>query len=384
MSIVLGAFGMATEPAALSRVICDIYDAAIDPAHWTKALQSACSFVDAVNSSLFWQDAAAEQVVTLHQCNEDPHFTRLYQEHYAPLNPVFPAAFFQDVGQVTAATDLVPRSELEDTRFFKEWIAPQGLGDSIGIVLEKEAQRAAFLAFQGVSGFVTDETRRRATLLIPHFQRAVAIGRLFDTQKAVEAVLTKMLDGVDDGALLVDADGRIVFANARAKAMLEQGALLRASNGLLRAAAVAPDRALRESLAALAGSGEPIAASGITITLSDAPGNRWIANLLPLGDGARRKFGNAYDAVAAMFVRSARFADPAPLETLAKDYQLTASEIRVIEAMLRISGQDAIAAALGISRATVKTHLNRVYRKCGAKNQSDLIKLIAGIGRASG
>lgn len=284
---------------------------------------------------------------------------------------------------MAAATDLVPQPELEDTRFFKEWIAPQGLGDSIGIVLEKEAQRAAFLAFQGVSGFVTDETRRRASLLVPHFQRAVAIGRLFDAQKAVEAVLTKTLDGIDDGVLLVDADARIVFANARAKMMIEQGAVLRASNGLLRAAAAAADRTLRESLGALADSSAPIAASGITITLSDAPGRCWIANLLPLGQGSRRRVGTAHDAAAAVFVRSATFAEPAPLEALAKDYQLTASEIRVVEAILRISGHDAIAGALGISRATVKTHLNRIYRKCGAKNQSDLIKLVAGLGRAS-
>ena len=46
--------------------------------------------------------------------------------------------------------------------------------------------------------------------------------------------------------------------------------------------------------------------------------------------------------------------------------------------MLRTSGLDAIADALGITRATVKTHLNRVYRKCNTRNQTELIKMIAG------
>jgi len=38
---------------------------------------------------------------------------------------------------------------------------------------------------------------------------------------------------------------------------------------------------------------------------------------------------------------------------------------------------DDIAAALGISRATVKTQLNRVYRKCGVTGQGGLIRLVS-------
>jgi DNA-binding CsgD family transcriptional regulator len=34
---------------------------------------------------------------------------------------------------------------------------------------------------------------------------------------------------------------------------------------------------------------------------------------------------------------------------------------------------------LGVSQATVKTHLNNIFRKTGATRQSELIKLVAGI-----
>ena len=347
------------------------------PHSWKKALQSSCEFVGSVSANLFWQDATAEQVVTLHQSNDDPHFTRLYHEVYAPLNPVFPAAFFQDVGRVTAATDLVPRRELEDTRFFKEWIAPQGLGDSLGIVLEKEAQRAAFLTFQGVSGFVTDDTRRRASLLVPHFQRAVVIGRLFAQNETTTAAFAQTLDHVEAGVFLVASNERIVFSNAAGRRMIEAGALFREARGVLRATASGSDRDLKESLRAIE-QGRLLGGLGASVSLSDDAGERWSATVLPLIDGARRRTGEAYEAIAAVFVRNSIRASPVPLEMLAKRYRLTASEIRVAEAMLRVTGVDAIAEMLGISRSTVKTHLNHILRKCDARNQNDLIKLISG------
>jgi len=117
---------------------------------------------------------------------------------------------------------------------------------------------------------------------------------------------------------------------------------------------------------------------GLVIALSNAADGRWTAHVLPLADGARRRAGETYAAAAAVFVRSSSPVNKTPIETLATQYQLTASEMKVVEAMLRVSGLDAIAEALGISKATVKTHLNRIYRKCHARNQSDLIKLIAG------
>jgi len=47
--------------------------------------------------------------------------------------------------------------------------------------------------------------------------------------------------------------------------------------------------------------------------------------------------------------------------------------------MLRLNGVKAIAEALGLSQATVKTHLHHVFRKTGTNRQKDLVKLVAGL-----
>lgn len=67
------------------------------------------------------------------------------------------------------------------------------------------------------------------------------------------------------------------------------------------------------------------------------------------------------------------------LEILARDHKLTASEARVLDAVLKTNTVRAIAETLGLSQATVKTHLHNVFRKTGAIRRSDLVKLLVGI-----
>jgi DNA-binding CsgD family transcriptional regulator len=207
----------------------------------------------------------------------------------------------------------------------------------------------------------------------------VAIGRLFDQHKTVEAVLTETLDHVEAGVFLVNAKGSLVFVNAIGEAMLDEGNILRRRNDTLAAVVAEADRALRDIFAAAEKGDVSVGTSGVAVPLSMSPTDRWFAHVLPLTSGARQSTGSRFDATAAVFVRKASLADPTPLEGLAKLYGLTASEMRVLDAVSKVSGIKAIAEMLGISQSTVKTHLNHVFRKSGTKRQSDLVKLVAGI-----
>jgi DNA-binding CsgD family transcriptional regulator len=52
----------------------------------------------------------------------------------------------------------------------------------------------------------------------------------------------------------------------------------------------------------------------------------------------------------------------------------------VLRAVIEIGGVPAIADALGIKPATVRSHLHHVFEKTGAKRQVDLVKLVVGAG----
>ena len=62
---------------------------------------------------------------------------------------------------------------------------------------------------------------------------------------------------------------------------------------------------------------------------------------------------------------------------LAERYRLTPTEVRVLRAVVEEDGGvRAIAAAIALSEATVKTHLHHLFEKSGNRRQIDLVKLV--------
>jgi hypothetical protein len=254
---------------------------------------------------LFWHDAATEHSEALHLFNDDPAYTRLYFEKYLPMNPMFPAATFVEAGIVTAGGDIMPQSELVRTRFYNEWMEPQGIKDAIAVNLEKGMTRSSVLNIRMdvTYGVVDEKARDRMSLLVPHFLRAVAIGRLFGQKRAAEEALTETLDHVEAAVFLVGAGGLIVFANAPAKAMLGEGNLVREESQSLHAAVPKTDRILRDIFVAAEKGDASVGVRGVAVPLVRPSEDQWFAHVLPLTSGSRQQAGLAHAAVAAVFIR---------------------------------------------------------------------------------
>jgi DNA-binding CsgD family transcriptional regulator len=76
-------------------------------------------------------------------------------------------------------------------------------------------------------------------------------------------------------------------------------------------------------------------------------------------------------------VQQATLDTPSPQEVIGKLYKLTPTELRVLLAVVQVGGVPEVAETLGIAESTVRTHLNRLFEKTGAKRQADLVKLLA-------
>jgi DNA-binding CsgD family transcriptional regulator len=368
------------EGEQLSQLIGDIYDAALDPAQWSAALRQSRAFVGGASAALYSKNAV-RKTGTLY-CQEGDisrEFRQLYREKYARLDPFSTGHFFAEIEQPIATADLMPYEEFLATRFYKEWVQPQGLVDNVTAALHKSSTSAVlFTIFRHErNGLVDDDARHRMRLIIPHIRRAVLIGRVIRLQAAQAATFADTLDGISAGMLLVDARGRIVHANASGHAMLAEGSLLRAAGGKLAASDAGAEEALYDVILA-AGSGDAaVGTKGIAVPLTRA-GERYVAHVLPLTSGARRRAGASYAAVAALFVHKAALDKPSPPEAIAKTFKLTPTELRVLLGIVEVGGAPETAAALGIGEATVRTHLLRLYAKTGTGRQAELVKLVAG------
>src|SRR5262249_10829533 len=154
-------------------------------------------------------------------------------------------------------------------RFYKEWARPQGLVDFVSAVLEKFATGAALFGVfrHEQDGLVDDETRWRMRQIVPHIRRAVVIGRVIDLKTVQAASFADTLDGLSAAMFLVDANGRIVHANASGHAMLVQATVLRAVSGKLTAVQPSAALALGEVFTAAGVGDAAVGIKGIAVPL---------------------------------------------------------------------------------------------------------------------
>jgi DNA-binding CsgD family transcriptional regulator len=367
-----------------SALIGDIYDASLDPALWPSVFEHVCGFVHASAAHLFAQDSVSKAANRYFTWGDDPAFTQSYADKYAKLNPMFPSAIFFDVEQVHQLIEIIPRNELCRTRFATEWLQPQQYIDDLFCLLEKSATTSSL--FQIIrhrrDGVVDEDTRRRFALVVPHIRRAVLIGKVIDLKTIEAARLADSLDTLSSGMFLVDPAGRIVHANLSGHLLVSEGNVLRVLGGKLGAVDAPANQALLDAFAAAAAGDAALGRKGIAVPLHARDETRYVANVLPLTSGARRKAGASYAAAATVFVHKAALDLPSPPEAIAKEFRLTPAELRVLFAIVEVGGVADVAAVLGIGEGTVKTHLHRLFEKTGTSRQAELVKLVAGYSNA--
>ena len=250
--------------------------------------------------------------------------------------------------------------------------------DDMFTILEKSATTCSLsqVVRRRSDGVVDEHAKGRMALLVPHIRRSVLIGKIIDLKKVEAAALADSLDTLSAGMFMVDSTGRIVHANASGHSMLAETKVLRSVGGLLGAIDPVGNQALLESFAA-AESGDPaVGRRGIAVPLKAREDESYVANVLPLTSGARRKAGISYCAVATVFVHKAAL-DLSPPEAIVKEFSLTPAELRVLFAIVEIGPVPEAAEVLGVSEATARTHLRHLFEKTGTSRQAELIKLVA-------
>jgi DNA-binding CsgD family transcriptional regulator len=365
---------------AISTLIGDIYDASLDSGLWPEVLKSTCAFVGGASSALLSQDAVRAEGNAFFVWGGSSEYRQKYFSTYMKLDPVLISSQCNaDVGEVYSTDMLIPYEEFVESRFFLEWVRPQQLCDSVWSLFEKTATSAAGITVlrHDRDGRVDESTRKRLALLAPHFRRAVAIGKVIDFKKHEASAFKESLGSLAAAVFLLDGTGAPVFANAIADNLLKKGDILRVIGTRITAVDPTGDRAFQGALICAENGAESILPAASAIPLKSREGEQWMAHVLRLTAGARGMLNRASGAVTAVFVRKTELDLPLPLETVSKLFKLTPAESRVLAATMRISGLSEVAAALGLTEATVKTHLQRVFAKTETSRQTDLVKLVA-------
>ncbi len=358
----------------ISDLVGTVYDAALDPSLWTTVLQQASEYLDAMGGIVAAYDLSLE--------NQTFNAAWGYEEKYLAtlaeslrVQPLMAMTFRLKPGEFGSVVDAMPLVEYYETRAHIEWAKPQGIIDAGQATLDRKPLALSVIGFSRHerNGLIDDVFRQRVRLLVPHFRRAFLVGKTIDLAKVEASALGETLDGLASAVFLVDSRGGLLHANRKGEDMLAAADVISAQNRMLVARQSDVRNRLSEAIATSAHGDAAMPDNSLAISLS-ANGETYSVHVLPLKSGRRA----AAPAAVAVFIRKATVDFPQPIATLARQYDLTAGETRTLTALMAMGSARDAAMLLGVSDATVKTHLGRIFRKTGTSRQAALVKLVAG------
>lgn len=358
-----------------SSLVGEIYDAAVDPALRSGALEQVSHFVGGCAAMILSRDSARHSIEIHQHFGTDARFRQLYRDRYVELDPLLDRHLNLAPEQTIGVTDIMPHAEFLGTRFYREWLEPQGAIDLATIAIEKTVARTTILQVlrHRSRGTVDDAMRERMRLLAPHIQRSQIMGRQIRARSHTVDDLADVLDGLNTAICLLDADGRVVHANAACRQLFADANLLAMVGDRIVARNTQADKIFR-GLCEFDEGAHSTARRQIELATS-ADGQHYLLHALPL----KRDRGLPRDIAATiLFVQRASMLPSLAADAIAAAFRLTPSELRVLMAIIEIGGVPDIAAKLGIAETTVKTHLGRLFEKTGAGRQADLVKIAAG------
>lgn len=361
----------------LSAVIGLIYDCALDPTRWDEALAALTEMFDCHGALLVMFDLAQGRAVFSKSRNISPYWLGELDRHTAELAQWKRLYYAPDwpLDEPQANSRNIPAAILASSPVNNEWNVPQGLVDTLQLVLMRSPTRHAQLAMsrRQEAGIITEREMTLGRLLLPHIRRAAMIGDVIDLKTIERERAQQTLNALKAGVVMTDGRGRVLDANRTALAMLRTGRPVHNVDGAL----YADDPAATLKLtAAIARAGEADADSGNTakaVRLTRPGDPPVLAHVLPLERGDIRASLHP-GAKVAIFIGPVSGAAHGA-EAMSVAFDLSPMETRLLDGLLQGQKLADAAEKLGIAETTARTHLGNIFGKTGVSRQSDLVRL---------
>jgi DNA-binding CsgD family transcriptional regulator/PAS domain-containing protein len=351
-----------------------LMDAAVDGGGWPDALLSLAQFCNAQVGSLILVDRTSGEgsgfCLGVDESWSLP-FVRRQARHVAiGAQLVAPGTVFTD-------RMVIDRRAFEASGFFEAWARPSGQTDYAGVAVLNDADRFVFVGLSRgprKGAFGPDELGRLERLA-PHVRRAARVWAALGAAEESRRTLEAAFDQIAQPIFLVDASGRLRYANHAGTDLLNRGASLRLKDGALDCVDEAAGERLRGAIEGAASSRNGSRDDRVALPGANEAGGAPLTLLIaPLTATLNRPAPRAEVLVVALGPGAVAKASE---QSLRAYFGLTRTEALLAFHIARGAGLKAAAKALHIAPTTARTHLNRVFAKTGAHSQVELASLIA-------
>jgi DNA-binding CsgD family transcriptional regulator len=207
--------------------------------------------------------------------------------------------------------------------------------------------------------------------------RTMSVIRNFDPQDdgvvsapgSIASAVAEALNWLEYGLLLVDAGSLVHFASGKAQRLLQSGPLY-VQAGQLRARTSGETVNLHRLVARCAHIGQVEGDEAASCRVGDL-----LLQFAPLSERPPDSARTEGSLVAVFVIDPARATDPSVAQ-LRQQFGLTAAEAGLACEVVKGFGLVECAGRIGISQATARTHLHRVFEKTGTKRQAELVRKV--------
>ena len=365
------------------NLIGTIYDSAVDSGRWLAALgllKQAMQTASTVHLTHDLSRSAFRRVAV----EDEPHL-RLADVKSSLQSSIVYRDMPSRSGEVIRPLAVIPLAIFEPTMTFQVFWRPCGLHDALRVTIDVSADGVVntlnLFRDRETGNFGPDQIAL-AKRLQPHLRRAVLVRRQLDGADLLGRGGLAALDMLPQGFMLLRHDGKVLHANAAAERLLSVAEGLCVRGGILSAIQPSADTGLREAVAAASGA-DALPPRGRALQVprgEDAPALSVL--LLPFRHDTC--WGLPLAPAVLAIVADPAAAHRIDLGHLTAWFGLTPSEAELANTLLAGHDLRAIATTRHREMATVRTQLARLMTKTGTHRQSDLIRLLDRLPRATG
>ncbi|MCB2062105.1 MAG: response regulator transcription factor [Novosphingobium sp.] len=337
--------------------------AALQPLHLPELLAQVSRMIGAEMSTVELFDKNTGELVSIVTDRPDimTETGAQFESHYAHINPRLPHVLAGSLGEFVNDDAIGSDAELMRYEFYSDFLAPSDMRYFAASKIIDDSSLCGLVSAQIAPRFGRPGERLADIwrAIVPHVGNAVAINAGFMRQPMARE-FGDVLDSLASPLAILSDSGRVLFANRSMGRLIARGGVLNVQDGELRAVDPAMENGLNSVLRRIqAGSQTASAAIGQNL------GETAIWRAVRLSPPQAMDLGMSGSASICVILDVPLSLEPSSTAMLERELGLTWREAQV--GLLLADGEDidAIAARLGRSRNTIRSHAASLRDKLG-------------------
>ncbi|MGV8950790.1 MAG: response regulator transcription factor [Cypionkella sp.] len=367
-------------------LIAQIYDCALQPSLWPETLQQIADQAGAHGAMVF--DRALHpkgERINLQVLSAvyDRETVLRYVEAFN-AHEVEDQARFARLSSKGSEVNLIRCDDLRTSRNLLERqpnvqaMMGMGIHFRAGALLSKDTDAMDRFALQlrRKQGPIGEPARLWVEALLPHVAKSLSIGRAFFRERQDKRLLMQIIGALPFGVAVVHRDGSVLLANDEFDRLAERYRLQRAPGQLTVANLPA---ALRRLLCSAEEHGKHGARPRheAVFVAGDGDGLGLFLEVGPISQHCDLdQFGPDVFLISALDSNRSHTINP---EVVQKFFPISASEMGVLDLVVKGMTNAEIAAARGRALETVNSQVKALIRKSGTRNRTELVRLAVGL-----